>query len=81
MNGASITNSAPVTFGGAPAAPGPSWSVAGVGDFNADGNADILWRDSSGSLVEWLMNGAHIIGNGPVTSGGASVAPDGHIAR
>jgi hypothetical protein len=76
MNGASITNSAPVTFGGAPATPGPSWSVAGVGDFNADGNADILWRDSSGSLVEWLMNGANIIGNGPVTAGGASVAPD-----
>jgi hypothetical protein len=30
-----------------------SWKVAGIGDFNGDGRADILWRHSSGVLGEW----------------------------
>ena len=29
-------------------------------DFNADGKADILWRDTSGNLVVSLVNGATI---------------------
>jgi microcystin-dependent protein len=76
MNGSTITGSGDLNAGGAAAMPGASWSVAGVGDFNADGNADILWRDSSGSLVEWLMNGTSIIGSAAVTSGGVAVSPD-----
>jgi FG-GAP-like repeat len=27
-------------------------------DFNGDGKADILWRHTGGTTVEWLMNGA-----------------------
>jgi hypothetical protein len=30
------------------------WLVAGVGDFNGDGRDDILWRNSSGTLTDWL---------------------------
>ncbi len=33
-----------------------NWSVAGVGDFSGDGNADILWRSTSGALELWEEN-------------------------
>ena len=34
--------------------------MAGTGDFNGDGKGDILWRDSSGNVVIWFMNGTTI---------------------
>ncbi len=37
----------------------PDWSVQGVGDFNGDGKADIVWRDASGAV--WLMGGSTLI--------------------
>jgi hypothetical protein len=39
-----------------------NWAIAGVGDFNGDGNTDILWRDSStGTAQIWLMNGTKVL--------------------
>jgi hypothetical protein len=35
----------------------PSWSVAGVGDFNGAGTADILWRNTNGQVAVWEMTG------------------------
>jgi Tol biopolymer transport system component len=32
-----------------------SWSVAQTGDFNGDGKADILWRNTNGDTSIWLM--------------------------
>ncbi len=37
------------------------WSVAGIGDFNHDGYADILWRGSDGSVAIWLMKGGSVL--------------------
>jgi hypothetical protein len=45
-----------------------NWKIVGVGDFNKDGNPDILWRSTSnGSNQVWYMNGVS-------RTGGASLA-------
>jgi hypothetical protein len=36
---------------------GGDYPTARLGDFNGDGKADILWRDSSGTNAIWLMDG------------------------
>jgi hypothetical protein len=38
-----------------------TWSVTETGDYNGDGNADILWQDNKGNLGAWLMNGTTIL--------------------
>ena len=34
------------------------WTVAGIGDFDGDGKSDLLWRDGSGHVAIWEMDGA-----------------------
>jgi hypothetical protein len=35
-----------------------AWSIAGSGDFNADGNADVVWQNSvTGDRSIWFMSG------------------------
>jgi hypothetical protein len=55
MNGPTLQSSALI-----PSVPGGSgWTVAGTGDFNCDGKADIFWRNTANGLnTLWLMNGA-----------------------
>jgi hypothetical protein len=38
-----------------------TWAVVGTGDFNGDGNTDILWRDTSGNTAIWFMSGTTIL--------------------
>jgi hypothetical protein len=51
--------------------------VSSVGDFNADGYADILWRNSStGEVYLWLMNGTSTTSSGSL----GNVSTDWSIA-
>jgi hypothetical protein len=44
---------------------GPAWQVVGLGDFNADGRADILWRNTvTGENYTYLMQGRAILAEG-----------------
>ena len=44
--------------------PDSNCQIVGVGDFNGDGNSDILWRNSStGENYVWYMNGVTYLGN------------------
>ncbi len=49
--------------------PGPAgegWSVAGLGDFNLDGMADILWyAPDEQKFAIWLMRGTRLLERGP----------------
>jgi hypothetical protein len=43
-----------------------TWSIAPVGDYNGDGNSDLLWRDTSGNTSIWFMNGTSVTSTGIV---------------
>ena len=34
------------------------YHIDGTGDLNGDGRSDIVFRDPSGNVIEWLLNGA-----------------------
>jgi FG-GAP repeat len=46
MNGATLRGGGPVTPN-----PGPSFRAVGTGDFNKDGDSDILWQNASTGQV------------------------------
>jgi hypothetical protein len=72
MNGTHIKSADYLKIGGSiVGAPGSDWHVADVGDFDGDGNADILWRTGppagangavpgGGQVAIWIMNGNQI---------------------
>jgi probable HAF family extracellular repeat protein len=76
MSGSTVKASNSVTYSGSVIAPDASWSVAGAADFNADSEADILWRQSSGSLAMWSMDGSTVRSSNTVTYNGSAIAPD-----
>jgi hypothetical protein len=43
--------------------PGLAWEVADAGDYNGDGRADLLFRNSAtGELVMWFLDGTTALG-------------------
>jgi hypothetical protein len=56
MNGSVLSSG---TFTTPSSLPDTRWSIAAVGDYDANGNPDIVWHnDFSGETVLWFMNGA-----------------------
>jgi hypothetical protein len=47
-----------------------NWQIVGTGDFNGDGQVDILWRynGSGGANAVWYMNGTTLTGGADVPS-------------
>jgi FG-GAP-like repeat len=75
MNGTVIAGSGDLNAGAGAIFLGGAWSVAGIGDFNGDGKSDIIWRNASGEVAQWQMNGSSIIGSGDLKAGGVAVMP------
>jgi len=64
MNGIGIDPDGSGAIGNAPLA----WTIAGVGDFDGDGCADLLWRNTdTGQNAVWFMKGEFVndVGNLP----------------
>ena len=40
-----------------------NWSIAGVGDFDGDGDSDILWRHRDGAVVTWELEDGQFVTN------------------
>jgi hypothetical protein len=38
-----------------------NWKVVGAGDFNGDGQTDLVWQHQDGTIAVWFMNGTRLI--------------------
>jgi len=52
--------------------PGGNWALKGVGDFNGDGQSDLLLQDGAGNVGIWALNGSSVIGGGVVADPGGT---------
>jgi hypothetical protein len=43
--------------------PASGWQIQGVGDFDANGSPDVLWRSTiTGEVGAWLMEACNVVG-------------------
>lgn len=48
---------------------GPEWNAIALGDVNGDEQKDILFRNESGNVAAWLMNGTNVLSTGGLAGG------------
>jgi Ca2+-binding RTX toxin-like protein len=61
----------PVHFSPWPTGVLPLWKIAGVGDFNGDGDSEIIWQHDSNNLASlWIMDETDVLTVGQFGSGG-----------
>jgi len=58
---------------------GVDWHVAGIGDFNADGRQDILWRNDNGAITNWIANANGNAGFAASTTFSTTVSNAWHV--
>jgi hypothetical protein len=64
MDGITIADQGPL----APDTLDPSWHLAGTGDINGDGRADLIWQNlASGALAYWHMDSYRVTEAGSLT--------------
>jgi hypothetical protein len=56
-----------------------NWQVLGTGDFNGDGRADILWRNDTGIITDWLSTASGGFAPNNDASASASVPLNWHV--
>jgi VCBS repeat protein len=66
MNGNSVSSQVVLSN------PGTQWHIAGSGDFNIDGRADILWQSSDGTPMIWTMNGTSVAATATLANPGTN---------
>src|SRR5262249_28411016 len=64
MNGVGLTSA---VFTSPSNAGSTAWHAMAVGDFDKDGNPDILFQHTDGSMVIWYMNGVTLTSASPVS--------------
>jgi hypothetical protein len=64
-------------FGNAFYQVGNDWQIQGVGDFNGDGNADLLWRNVSGQVITWAGRSDGSF----AANGNANAGTDWHVVQ
>ena len=66
MNGTDVTKGILLRNG---QSPGSAWSAVGARDFNGDGSNDILFYNSNGALMVWIMNNSTFVSTRALRNG------------
>src|SRR5215468_10136646 len=66
MSGPTVTSQTTLTN------PGAAWRLIGTGDFNHDGDADLLFQNGNGTPMIWFMEGTSHVSTATLANPGAT---------